>query len=496
VAPRNKQEKLICQAFVKVLGVEKVGIDDDFFKLGGNSIKAITLTCNLQVDFHINVTDIFNFKTVRRIAKNIFLEKNNLILRLEQAKTIYQIKNRISLVSSQLQVKLDNYFFSIQRLTFDYKVKPLANILLTGATGFLGCNLLDQLLTLTDYNIFLLIRAGSDAEAFYRINRKFKLYFDKNLDQLKDSRIFVFAADLEKNNLSFSNKDFQKLASQIDSIIHAAALTKHYGEYDKFYSANVQATINLLELSKLTKMKDFHYISTSSILKEGYIPKCDQYIFTEDDLGSNLEGRSNVYVKSKYQGERVVIDYRRYGVMTNIYRVGNLAFMANNYRVQENMADNGFLNRLKCLLKLGIITPSIETEEISPVDLTAKAVVKLFNKQQLSNGIYHVFNSFSCDIAKALNEEKVLPIQTLTLAGFFDTLIKSLEKSEYKELIQCFLLHQGWLEDYTLSTNIQILQNRTTAILQQLDFEWLNIDSKIFKAFIEKNYPSLLHERV
>jgi len=64
---------------------------------------------------------------------------------------------------------------------------------------------------------------------------------------------------------------------------------------------------------------------------------CDVYAYTEDDLPNNLQLQQwdNVYVKTKLQGEQQTIKYRNYGVNSNIYRVGNLAFIAENYRAQE-----------------------------------------------------------------------------------------------------------------------------------------------------------------
>jgi acyl-CoA synthetase (AMP-forming)/AMP-acid ligase II len=71
VAPTNQHEKLICDAFSKVLNLEKVGINDDFFPLGGNSISAIKLVSLLHINFDIKIADIFNLRAPRRLAKNI-----------------------------------------------------------------------------------------------------------------------------------------------------------------------------------------------------------------------------------------------------------------------------------------------------------------------------------------------------------------------------------------------------------------------------------------
>lgn len=491
VPPNNEQEQLICLAFAKVLGLKKVGIKDDFFRLGGSSIKAITLVINLQNNFNINITDIFNFKTPENIAKNVITQKNSLLQHFEKIKLEYRNKKNNDIIDRTLQDKRQKYIASIGQLPVHYHQKSLTNILLTGATGFLGCNLLNQLLTLTNYNIFLLVRSPSKNEAFDRLNKKFQFYFDRKLDQFRETRLFVLAADLEKQNLDLSEIDYQMLTKKIDSIIHSAALIKHYGEYDKFYNANVQATINLLELCKLTQLKDFHYISTLSVLDQGYIPNYDQYVFTEDDTANTLEGRSNLYVTSKYQGEQATIHYRRHGVSSNIYRVGNLAYIANNNRIQENIDENGFFNRLKCLLMLGIIPEEINLEQMSAVDLTAQAIIKLFDKQELHNQIYHVFNPTFCNLAKSLSQTNSAPIQLVSMERFIDTIINLLNNPAYQKIIEKYLLHQGWLnESHTQSTIIRILQDRTHAVLQQLGFHWEPIGHEIFRKYTETELES------
>ena len=66
VAPRNELEASIANIWQELLQVEKVGITDDFFKLGGNSILAIQLIYRLKVklSIHFQVTDIFKYRTI------------------------------------------------------------------------------------------------------------------------------------------------------------------------------------------------------------------------------------------------------------------------------------------------------------------------------------------------------------------------------------------------------------------------------------------------
>ena len=143
------------------------------------------------------------------------------------------------------------------------------------------------------------------------------------------------------------------------------------------------------------------------------------------------------------------------------------------------------MHRLQCLLQLKIAPCEIEPQEISPVDLTAKAIVKLFDKEDVDNGIYHVFNPHLFNLAEFLANDDSLSMKLLPIDQFIATLINYLKHSKYRKLVERFLLHQGWMdEEHSLPQDIQILQDRTATLLKQLDFEWPVIHPWMFKVFL------------
>ncbi|MCP4156261.1 MAG: amino acid adenylation domain-containing protein, partial [bacterium] len=75
VAPSNKREQQLVQMFSDVLAIEKekIGIDDNFFQLGGHSLKATRLTAKIhkQLDVNMSLTQLFKTSTVRGIAAAI-----------------------------------------------------------------------------------------------------------------------------------------------------------------------------------------------------------------------------------------------------------------------------------------------------------------------------------------------------------------------------------------------------------------------------------------
>ena len=75
VAPRTALEEQVCQVYAEVLGIpyEKVGMHDDFFRMGGNSIMLIKLVSRLKktLSQELNVSDVFKHRTINQLLQAI-----------------------------------------------------------------------------------------------------------------------------------------------------------------------------------------------------------------------------------------------------------------------------------------------------------------------------------------------------------------------------------------------------------------------------------------
>ncbi|GAA1829221.1 hypothetical protein GCM10009836_03820 [Pseudonocardia ailaonensis] len=68
-APSTSEERLLCEVLAEALDVEEVGVDDDFFALGGDSIVAVTVALALRAEGHaLRPTDIIARRTPRLLA--------------------------------------------------------------------------------------------------------------------------------------------------------------------------------------------------------------------------------------------------------------------------------------------------------------------------------------------------------------------------------------------------------------------------------------------
>ncbi|MBL7727056.1 MAG: amino acid adenylation domain-containing protein, partial [Dinghuibacter sp.] len=72
VVPETEEELLLCGVWSAVLGRDRIGVRDNFFSVGGDSIKSIQIVSRIQqLGYSLNVNDIFTAQTVGELAKRL-----------------------------------------------------------------------------------------------------------------------------------------------------------------------------------------------------------------------------------------------------------------------------------------------------------------------------------------------------------------------------------------------------------------------------------------
>ena len=100
VAPETPEEEAICRAFEKVLKADRVGVNDDFFELGGDSLSTALAAAELE-ETGVDYKDIYTWKTPRAIAARLS-EKDEVDL---------DILNRAALKRDQFLTPYQTYFY-------------------------------------------------------------------------------------------------------------------------------------------------------------------------------------------------------------------------------------------------------------------------------------------------------------------------------------------------------------------------------------------------
>ncbi len=128
LAPRTTEEKTLAEIWSQVLKVEKIGIHDNFFALGGDSIRSIQVCSQVRErGFNLSIQDIFKYQTIYELAQNLTNQKSSSLN--------YQSNPPFSLITTADQVKLSETVEDAYPLTtmqmgmfFYSKYNPNANI--------------------------------------------------------------------------------------------------------------------------------------------------------------------------------------------------------------------------------------------------------------------------------------------------------------------------------------------------------------------------------
>ncbi|WP_283591502.1 non-ribosomal peptide synthetase [Clostridium butanoliproducens] len=478
-APRNFIEAKMVSVWREILGIEKIGVKDDFFDLGGDSIKAIRIVSKLIVDFEIKINDIFECKTICKLAKKVSFKRDNLKMKIDSFKEIavtFENSEDNSIFDKKLNNSIMNYrqLNKVHEQIHVVKRRKYKNIFLTGATGYLGMHILHELLNNDDATIYLLIRGKNKKEAEEKLKENFELYFGSNIYESYSDRIFIINGDITKYNFGLEKELYEFLAKTIDCIINSAANVKHYGHYEDFYDVNVKAVERLIEFAKLGKKKDLNHISTISV-GAGKANKED-ILFSEynDELESHID---NYYIRTKIEGERIALKAREDGINTNIFRVGNIVFNSRTGVFQKNIDENAFYSQLKSYINLRAMPKINLSYDFSFVDYVSRAIILLYNRADLKNEIYHIFNPNSVTPALVgdLLNKLGFPIEMKSFEDFLEYIYDNYNKEELREHIDNFLVHSNILNNEENKAFVSVCE-KTQILLKQADFMWPRLD--------------------
>ena len=258
-----------------------------------------------------------------------------------------------------------------------------SNILLTGATGFVGAFLLYELLQQTDADVYCLIRANSNESANNKLQNCLESYL--LWEESFSSRIIPVIGDLSQPKLGITEQQFDELTDKIDTIYHNGAWVHHASPYSLLRATNVLGTQEILRLACQTKAKPVHFISATSVFSEtaGEGVK----VIREDDNIDDGQVPSGGYSQSKWVAEKLVTAARDRGLPVCIYRLARIS----GHSRTGVFNINDYLYRLIIgSVQLSSI-PDVELkQDIIPVDYASKAIVHLSQTKNSWGKAFHL----------------------------------------------------------------------------------------------------------
>ena len=341
----SQEHKKMIKIWEDVLGISGIGLFDDFFELGGNSILISKLMYEIEKSWgkEIDLRAVISDPTVDGLIKTLEgNEKNN--------------ENTVDILD------VSKYIGSAEKTA-----EGKNNVFVTGSTGFVGAYLINSLLSNdADVRVYALVRAENTEKAAERLENTFER-FGLSVDM---SRIIPVCGDLSKDNIGLSDEDYRIICEDIDIIYHNGANVNFMYSYDQLKKENVEAVGEIIKIATTHTKKLLNLVS--SIAVYGNDKSCE---YDEDSEITPEYTVDSGYNKTKHDAEYLIQQAKKHGVRCNSFRV---ARTSGDSKTGFCTTDNYFWLMLKICFEIGAV-PQISNDVVMfvPVDVTAAAVALL-----------------------------------------------------------------------------------------------------------------------
>ncbi|GGV37111.1 non-ribosomal peptide synthetase [Streptomyces spectabilis] len=356
-APGTPREEQVCALFAQVLeATARVGLDDNFFDLGGHSLLTVRLLARVENESGV------------RVPVRDFLAAptpGGLDALLTTLETGAAAPVDAPVPESEARLAPSLRFPAGVR----FGARP-GRVLLTGATGFVGAFLLREFLQRTDADVHCLVRAASPQAGRARLDDVLRSYGISVGSGGR--RVHVVCGDLADDGLGLDPAVWRRLRDGVDTIVHAGAYVHHLSPYDRLKAANVGGTGSLLRLMAEGTPKRLHHVSTIGVFGRAGTARR----ITEDFPTTGVRhAAADGYTASKWVADRMVQDAADRGAAARVYRLGRVWADAGRGVVNQ---DDMFCRLLVTCAELGCYPRDAAVgADLLPVDVTARALVAL-----------------------------------------------------------------------------------------------------------------------
>ncbi|QZH58457.1 amino acid adenylation domain-containing protein [Mycolicibacterium farcinogenes] len=417
-APATETEATVAAIYAQVLGVERVGVDDSFFELGGDSISAMRVVAavNTALESDLAVRTLFETPSVSGVCRQLDRDAESRAQPGGGDITFESVHGAGRDVLRAGDLNLEKFIDGPTLRAAPNLPRPTDKphtVLLTGATGFLGRYLLlDWLSRLrrADDAVICLVRAESDDQARRRLEATFDtdpvLY--RHFRALTDGRLKVIAGDKGRPNLGLAEPTWRQLAETVDVIVDSAAFVNGILPYNEFFGPNVVGTAELIRFAITAKLKPYTFVSTADVRHQ-----IEPSAFTEHaDIRiispvRTLDGSfANGYGNSKWAGEVLLREaHDLCGLPVAVFRC-DMILADTSYAGQLNVPDN-FTRMVLSVVATGLAPASFYQLDADgnrqrahydalPVGFVAEAITTLGWQLALAGSAefetYHVMN--------------------------------------------------------------------------------------------------------
>ncbi|MGA8116117.1 MAG: amino acid adenylation domain-containing protein [Actinocatenispora sp.] len=373
LAPSTPTEKRLTRMVADALRIERVGLDDDFFAIGGHSLLAARLHAAIRRVWGVDLPVRALFENSRIGDLATLLDQQGDVdpaaVEAEHADTL------------RADITLPDDIRPAGRSRF--RAKP-RGVLVTGATGFLGAFLVERLAD-AGATVRCLVRGRDTADAQRRLEEQLRghgLWRDE-----WSGRVVALLGDLSSPRLGLSEPDFAALARDTDEIYHSGAVVHFQQPYPMLRDGNVGGTLEILRLATLDRPIPLHYVSTLSVFG-GLATRTDlDPVLREGDLPDVPPPANDTgYNHSKWVAEHVVALAREAGVPVAVHRPGRIG---GDQRSGLWRSEDLVCRVIRACAVTGLVPDAGLATDLVPVDHLAAAITGLARHRESLGATFH-----------------------------------------------------------------------------------------------------------
>lgn len=399
----TRDEVDLALLWLKVLGLDGEHLkslkpEKTFYDVGGNSLLSVKLQKLIESKFKIKIS---------------FPELNSSPSLKEQSKLIQDKKRGKVKPADTREVDEEISQLMGQDAVLDTLVTR-KNLLLSGATGFLGAHILSEILQQTKAHVWCMVRAESEEAAMERVEENLQKYDLWQEDFTR--RLTPVLSDISKPNLGIQLDQYNRLASIIDTVFMNAAHMDFNTNYHTHRPSNVEGTKEFIDFTTTSKKKFIFSVSSLAVFlfpseREAEC-QAGQVEYTEDSPLDDPSKISGGYAQSKWVADKLVAKALKHTAGGAIFRPARIAGQSTSGK-----APGDFFAHFLAGTKMLGVKPDLDIPfDVIPVDFCARAMVEILRQvwqddEKQMPQVFHLFNSDTFPIREMWPELPSQPFQ-------------------------------------------------------------------------------------
>lgn len=360
---------------------ESVPRDASFYDLGGDSIMSVQIVPKINRKWegaNVPMSVMTGQPTLKSVARYIDRSLDPVGLRMDAAEGDDEEEQQ-----EQYANDLPNLVTALPAMISNEGIRTGAkayetgqNILLTGATGFLGAYTLHEaFMRQTPNHVYAHVRAATQEEGLERIRTTCKAYGLWHDWWATEGNLEIVLGDLAKPKLGMGKADYEKVVADAELIIHNGARVHWLMPYENLKAANVQSTLECIKICATGRPKRLAFVSSTSALdNEHYLQQSDagHPILESDDLEGSRQGLATGYGQTKWVSEKLTAEAGKRGLDAVVVRPG---YVMGDETSGLSNTDDFLIRMLKGCVQVGARPDVKNTINMVPVTHVAQKVL-------------------------------------------------------------------------------------------------------------------------